>query len=98
VGSSTEVHVLGDRLRLTDSDLLRKLMLWAPDGPLTAKSLSTATGLSLSKVYALLSGERPTVGRETATTVASLVGVHLGALFFEVPPTPVGVDIYQEEA
>lgn len=83
-----------DRLCLTDSELLRTLMLWAPGGhPLTAKQLAQIAGVSRNKVYALLAGERPTVARDTATAIATAVGVHLGALFFEPVPTPTGVDV-----
>lgn len=65
-------------------------MIWAPEGPLTVKDLAAATGLSRSKVYALLSGERRWVDHEPAVTTATLVGVHLGALFFKPMPTPTG--------
>lgn len=82
-----------DRLHLTDSDLLRKLMLWAPGGhPLTAKQLASLTGISRNKVYALLDGSRPTATEGVANAIATAVGVHRDALFFEPLPTPVGVD------
>lgn len=81
------------RLHLTDSDLLRKLMLWAPGGkPLTAKQLAGIARISRNKVYALLAGERPTVTRDKADAIAAAVGVHRGALFFEPLPTPMGAD------
>lgn len=81
------------RLQLTDGDLLRKLMRWAPGGvPLTVRALASQVGVSKSKIAALLSGDRVTVDQATALRIADAVGVHVGALFFEPLSTPMGVD------
>lgn len=90
--------MVDDRLQLTDSDLLRKLMRWAPGGaPLTVRALAAQVGVSKSKVAALLTGDRATAERETALRIANAVGVHAGALFFEPLPTPMGVGAPQED-
>lgn len=81
------------RLQLTDSDLLRKLMQWAPGGtPLTVRALASQVGVSKSKISALLSGDRVTVEPPVAQRIAVAVGVHERALFFEPLSTPMGVD------
>lgn len=81
------------RLQLTDGDLLRKLMYWAPGGtPLTVRALASQVGVSKSKISALLSGDRATVEPPTARRIAQAVGVHDGALFFEPLSTSMDVD------
>lgn len=98
VGSHTEARVPNHRLHLTDSDLLRKLMLWAPGGhPLTVRHLADVADVSRNKVYALLAGQRPTVTRDTAAAISAAVGVHQGALFFEPLPTPMGAGTPTQE-
>ncbi|MCZ1009941.1 helix-turn-helix domain-containing protein [Streptomyces lydicus] len=79
------------RLHLTDSELLRLLMHWAPLGrPLTIRELAEQVGISKSKVHALLSGERTTVTPEIARRICGELSVHEGALFFKPLPTPMG--------
>ncbi|MFI6465718.1 helix-turn-helix domain-containing protein [Streptomyces sp. NPDC050538] len=81
------------RLQLTDRNLLRGLMRWAPGGrSITIEELGERVGLSKSKVGMLLSGERPTVTAEKADDICKALGVHRGALFFEPLPTPMGTD------
>lgn len=80
------------RLHLTDSDLLRLLMRWAPIGrPMTIRGLAERVGVSKSKIHALLSGERATVTPEMARRISGVLGVHERALFFEPLPTPTGM-------
>ncbi|MYT56909.1 helix-turn-helix domain-containing protein [Streptomyces sp. SID7834] len=80
------------RLHLTRGDLLRLLMRWAPNGSsLTIRELAEAIGVSKSKVEALLSEERPTVTREVAERICTVLDVRQDALFFEPLPTPMGV-------
>ncbi|MGW7248861.1 helix-turn-helix domain-containing protein [Streptomyces decoyicus] len=80
------------RLHLTDSYVLRVLMHRAPIGrPLTIRGLAERVGISKSKIHALLSGERATVTPEIARRICDVLGVHVGALFFEPLPTPMGV-------
>ncbi|MER6598928.1 helix-turn-helix domain-containing protein [Streptomyces parvus] len=80
-----------DRLQLTDSELLRRLMRWAPNGrPLTIRELADAAGASKSKIHALLSGERTTVAPDVAGRITTALGVHERALFFQPLPSPTG--------
>ncbi len=80
-----------DRLQLTDSELLRGLMRWAPKGrPLTIRELAEVAGASKSKIHALLSGQRTTVPPEVAGRITAALGVHEGALFFQPLPAPAG--------
>ncbi|MEU7331369.1 helix-turn-helix domain-containing protein [Streptomyces parvus] len=80
-----------DRLQLTDSELLRRLMQWAPNGrPLTIRELAAAAGASKSKIHALLSGERTTVAPDVAGRITTALGVHERALFFQPLSTPTG--------
>ncbi|MEV6437277.1 helix-turn-helix domain-containing protein [Streptomyces anulatus] len=91
MGRDTEALVTPDRLQLTDSELLRRLMRWAPNGrPLTIRELADAAGASKSKIHALLSGERTTVPPDVAGRITTALGVHERALFFQPLPTPVG--------
>ncbi|WP_405399252.1 helix-turn-helix domain-containing protein [Streptomyces microflavus] len=93
MGRDAEVLVTPDRLQLTDSDLLRQLMRWAPNGrPLTIRELADAAGASKSKIHALLSGERTTVTPDVAGRITTALGVHERALFFQPLPTPMGED------
>ncbi|MEU0990463.1 helix-turn-helix transcriptional regulator [Streptomyces sp. NPDC005953] len=85
------------RLHLTDPELLRKLMLWAPQGKVTGQELARAAGISKQKVSAMLHGERVTVEREVARRIAATLGVHQGALFFQPLPTPMGVGSVRKE-
>ncbi|MEU0309737.1 helix-turn-helix domain-containing protein [Streptomyces cyaneofuscatus] len=92
-GQGWEAFVTPDRLQLTDSDLLRQLMRWAPNGrPLTIRELADAAGASKSKIGALLSGERTTVTPDVAGRITTALGVHERALFFQPLPTPMGAD------
>ncbi|MBQ0947688.1 helix-turn-helix domain-containing protein [Streptomyces sp. RK76] len=83
------------RLRLTDSDLLRKLMQLAPTGPLSVRGLAQAAGISKTRTDDLLHGRYPTVTEETATRIAEAVGVHRAALFTATSSTSVYVDTEQ---
>jgi DNA-binding Xre family transcriptional regulator len=86
------------RLRLTDSDLLRGLMRWAPGGnSLDIRSLADAVGVSKSKVHALLTGERPSVTPQVAARICEVLDVRRDALFFEPAPTPMGVGNPRQE-
>ncbi|PVE04642.1 helix-turn-helix domain-containing protein [Streptomyces scopuliridis] len=81
------------RLRLIDPHVLRHLMQHAPDGrPISGKTLGDRVGLSKSKISALLHEERATVTPGTAERIATTLGVHTGALFFEPLSTPMGMD------
>ncbi|WP_443074035.1 helix-turn-helix domain-containing protein [Streptomyces sp. NBC_01456] len=94
VGSSTEALMTPARLHLTDSELLRLLMRWAPIGkPLTIRKLAERAGISKSKIHALLSGERVTVTPEIARRICGELSVHEGALFFKPLPSPTGEGI-----
>ncbi|MEU5974361.1 helix-turn-helix transcriptional regulator [Streptomyces sp. NPDC047315] len=86
------------RLHLTDPDLLRKLMHWAPDGRLTGQDLANRVGVSKQKISALLSGHRATTDLTTAHRIAEVLGVHQGALFFQPLSTPMGVDSHRRES
>ncbi|MFQ6851223.1 helix-turn-helix transcriptional regulator [Streptomyces sp. 35M1] len=79
------------RLHLTSGETLRTLMRWAPNGSsLTIRELADAVGVSKSKIEALLSEERPTVTRELAGRICSVLDVRQNALFFEPLPAPMG--------
>lgn len=81
------------RLQLTDPDLLRKLMKWAPGNrSISGQELADAAEISKQKVSALLHGKRITVHREVAKRIAATLQVHEGALFFEPVSTPMGMD------
>ncbi|MGC0418332.1 hypothetical protein [Embleya sp. AB8] len=47
----------------------------------SVRTLAAAVDLSTRKIHALIKGERPTVGAETAARMAWAVDVHLDALF-----------------
>lgn len=82
VDSKTEAHVQPARLRrLTDVNLLRKLMDRAPGGTLNIRTLAEATGISKSRIGYLLSGEKPVTTAEKADLIAQAVGTHAGAFF-----------------
>ncbi|MFJ2701844.1 helix-turn-helix domain-containing protein [Streptomyces sp. NPDC087428] len=67
-------------------------MQWAPGGRgVTGQDLAARAGISKQKVSAMLCGERTTVTPEVAHRIADILGVHQGALFFDPPPTPMGV-------
>ncbi|MBL3669104.1 helix-turn-helix domain-containing protein [Streptomyces sp. M2CJ-2] len=86
------------RLQLTDSDLLRGLMTWAPGGnSLDIRSLAGAVGVSKSKIHALLSGERPSVTPQVAERICAVLDVRRDALFYTPLPTPAGVGSPRKE-
>jgi DNA-binding XRE family transcriptional regulator len=81
------------RLHLTDPELLRRLMTWAPGGkPITVAELAATVGVSRTKIYALLDGTRPTMQPAEAHRIAQAVGVHQGALFLPLASTSVDID------
>ncbi|MEV6836815.1 helix-turn-helix transcriptional regulator [Streptomyces sp. NPDC051133] len=81
------------RLYLTDSDVLRGLMNWAPGGgSLEIRKLADAVGVSKSKIGALLTGERPSVTEDVADRICEALDVRRDALFFDPLSTPTGVD------
>lgn len=80
------------RLYLTDAHLLRGLMTWAPGGrQMDIRKLADATGVSKSKIGALLSGERPSVTEDVASRICEVLAVRRDALFYDPLPTPMGV-------
>lgn len=86
------------RLHLTDRNVLRGLMTWAPGGgSLDIRSLAGAVGVSKSKIHALLSGERPSVTEEVARRICEVLAVRMDALFCTSLPTPMGVGKPQVE-
>lgn len=85
------------RLRLTDTLLLRTLMQRAPEGELSARTLAELAKTSKSKISSLLNGgPYPTVDTDTADRIARAVGVHVGALFQPSTSTSVDVDIKED--
>lgn len=86
------------RLHLTDSDVLRGLMTWAPGGSsVDIRKLADAVGVSKSKIGALLSGERPSVTEDVADRICEALDVRRDALFYDPLPTPMGVGRHPEE-
>ncbi|MEU3447194.1 helix-turn-helix transcriptional regulator [Streptomyces thermolilacinus] len=86
------------RLHLTDGDLLRLLMRWAPAGrQITVRELAEQAGISKSKVSALLTGERVTVTPDVAARICRALDVRQDALFFQPLPTPTGVGSHDQE-
>jgi transcriptional regulator with XRE-family HTH domain len=86
------------RLHLTDRNLLRGLMKWAPGGQsLDIRKLAQAAGVSKSKVHALLSGDRPSVTPEVADRICRALDVRRDALFLNRLPTPTGMGSPIEE-
>lgn len=86
------------RLHLTDRNLLRGLMTWAPDGgSLDIRKLAEAVGVSKSKIGALLSGERPSVTEDVADRICEALDVRRDALFYDPLPTPMGVGSHPKE-
>ena len=69
------------RLELTDSELLRKLMQRAPGGPLSVRGLARGAGISKTRVDDFLHNRYATATGEVATRIARILGVHRGALF-----------------
>lgn len=70
------------RLHLTDSELFRSLMHWAPGGPYTVRGLAGAAHVSKSKVSDLCQGRpRPFVTEAAADKIASALGVDTRVLF-----------------
>ncbi|WP_330349755.1 helix-turn-helix domain-containing protein [Streptomyces sp. NBC_00582] len=86
------------RLCLTDRNVLRGLMTWAPaGGSLDIRKLADAVGVSKSKIGALLSGERPSVTEDVAERICEVLDVRRDALFYDPLPTPMGVGSHSEE-
>ena len=86
------------RLYLTDSDVLRGLMTWAPGGSsVDIRKLADAVGVSKSKIGALLSGERPSVTEDVADRICEALDVRRDALFYDPLPTPMGVGNDRQE-
>lgn len=86
------------RLYLTDGNLLRGLMTWAPAGTsLDIRKLADAVGVSKSKIGALLSGERPSVTEDVAERICEVLDVRRDALFYAPLPTPMGVGSHPKE-
>ncbi|MFB7594342.1 helix-turn-helix domain-containing protein [Streptomyces sp. NPDC056160] len=86
------------RLVLTDSDVLRGLMTWAPGGSsVDIRKLADAVGVSKSKIGALLSGERPSVTEDVADRICEALDVRRDALFYDPLPTPMGVGSHRQE-
>lgn len=83
-----------ERLELTDSDLLRKLMRRAPGGSLSVRALAKAVGISKTRVDDLLHDRYATVTAEVATQIARVLGVHRRALF--LPRTSTSMDTDSE--
>lgn len=80
------------RLELTDSDLLRKLMRRAPGGPLSVRALASKAGISKTRVDDLLHDRYATVTEPVATRIAELLGIHRGALFMIKSSTSMDAD------
>ena len=78
------------RLELTDSELLRKLMQRAPGGPLSVRGLARDVGISKTRVDDFLHNRYATANGEVATRIARILGVHRDALF--VPKTSTSMD------
>lgn len=70
------------RLHLTDCELLRRLMKWAPAGPITVRELAGVAHISKSKVDDLRRGHPyPSVTEVTASEIARALGVDVRVLF-----------------
>lgn len=70
------------RLHLTDSELLRRLMRWAPAGRITVRDLAGAARVSKTKIDDLRRGHPyPSVTETSAEQIAKALGVDVRVLF-----------------
>lgn len=82
---------MSDRYRLHNGPLLRRLLDSHKDGePATVRELAARTGLSRSKVQALVDEDRPTV---TGAEALSLAGVYKLAPRALVHPASMSMDM-----
>lgn len=76
---------MDSRYRLHDGDLLRRLIDRHRDGePASVRELAAATGMSRSKIQALVGEDRPTVSGAEADRIAVAYALRRRALFHPV--------------